>query len=360
MAEALSFYDQHYDIIVRHFLKPQKKEAPLEAQQDQACRFCGKRSPDVSFKLEAHAIPEALGNKTLFSAYECDACNELFGHGIENDLGNWSKPARTLTRIRGKKGVPTLKKGSSGGWRIQAGPVGLEITAYEDDPIVTVDEAAKKVTFRLRRDPYTPVAVLKAFAKIGLTILPEEEIRHFGHALQWIRETDHAKLRWKFPIFYTFQPGPLPNDLLVAFILRRKPDAENVPYAFLVLSYGNEVFQIMIPTPERDRALPQAQITLVQFPVVSDLAYKAADTPSRADIDLCGHQIIKGETVHFTMAFEALPIVGYLGAGRLPKARDVGLKVLTGAGASIDTTKPEGRLFFAMLGRKAQARENVR
>ena len=29
------------------------------------------------------------------------------------------------------------------------------------------------------------------------------------------------------------------------------------------------------------------------------------------------------------------------------KARDVGLKVLTGAGASIDTTKPEGRLFFA-------------
>ncbi len=27
----------------------------------------------------------------------------------------------------------------------------------------------------------------------------------------------------------------------------------------------------------------------------------------------------------------------------------VGLKVLTGAGASIDTTKPEGRLFFAMF-----------
>ncbi len=31
------------------------------------------------------------------------------------------------------------------------------------------------------------------------------------------------------------------------------------------------------------------------------------------------------------------------------KKRDVGLKVLTGAGASIDTTKPEGRLFFAMF-----------
>ncbi len=31
------------------------------------------------------------------------------------------------------------------------------------------------------------------------------------------------------------------------------------------------------------------------------------------------------------------------------KARGIGLKVLTGAGASIDTTKPEGRLFFAMF-----------
>lgn len=31
------------------------------------------------------------------------------------------------------------------------------------------------------------------------------------------------------------------------------------------------------------------------------------------------------------------------------KSRDVGLKVLTGAGAAIDTTTPEGRLFFGMF-----------
>ena len=75
-----------------------------------------------------------------------------------------------------------------------------------------------------------------------------------------------------------------------------------MPYAFLVLSYGNEVFQVMIPTPERDRAL--AQITLMQFPVVLDLVYNASDSPRRADIDLSGHQIVKGKKVNFTMAFE--------------------------------------------------------
>jgi DNA invertase Pin-like site-specific DNA recombinase len=31
------------------------------------------------------------------------------------------------------------------------------------------------------------------------------------------------------------------------------------------------------------------------------------------------------------------------------KSREIGLKVLTGAGAAIDTTTPEGRLFFGMF-----------
>jgi hypothetical protein len=58
-----------------------------------------------------------LGNKSVESTYECDACNEIFGKGIENDLGNWSKPMRTLARIRGKSGVPTIKKtGDAPGW----------------------------------------------------------------------------------------------------------------------------------------------------------------------------------------------------------------------------------------------------
>ena len=92
--QALSFYAAFYELIGSWALQPGKKEPVLGKTGIQSCRFCGGSSPEVSFQQEAHAIPEALGNKTLFTSYECDNCNQKFGRGIENDLGNWSKPMR--------------------------------------------------------------------------------------------------------------------------------------------------------------------------------------------------------------------------------------------------------------------------
>jgi DNA invertase Pin-like site-specific DNA recombinase len=54
-------------------------------------------------------------------------------------------------------------------------------------------------------------------------------------------------------------------------------------------------------------------------------------------------------------------LIDLVGLGETLKARGVGLKVLTGAGAAIDTTKPEGRLFFGMFAALAEfERELIR
>ena len=107
---AAAWYSANYSTIAHWIVRPTDKVVLGEASS-RTCRFCGKSEPEVTFKLEAHAIPEGLGNKSIFSNYECDPCNQAFGRGIENDLGNWSKPMRTFSRIRGKNSVPTLKKG---------------------------------------------------------------------------------------------------------------------------------------------------------------------------------------------------------------------------------------------------------
>jgi hypothetical protein len=145
--EASKFYNDLYDPLGGGLIVPGKKDY-LGDRNNRCCRFCGKRFPEVTFRTEAHAIPELLGNKGLFTYDECDACNELFGSGIENDFGNWSKPMRTLNRIRGKTGVPTIK-GKDGSWRIESDPRGLNIDHKEEDPVFDVDEEKNEMTFRL-------------------------------------------------------------------------------------------------------------------------------------------------------------------------------------------------------------------
>jgi hypothetical protein len=303
--EIIAFYDTHYDMPGAWLLQPGKK-VMLGDKKKRVCRFCGKSPPVVTFRKVAHAIPEALGNRSIESAYECDHCNEMFGNGIENDLGNWSKPMRTFARIRGKSGVPTLKKGGDApGGRIEYGDTGFKIRAYEDEPLFDIDEVNKKVTFHLKRDPYTPVAVLKALMKIGLTLLPEEEVKNFPHLMAWVRETDHSRpFAEKCPVMYTFQRGPMPNDLIAAFILRRKPHVTGYPYIFLVLAYGNEVFQVNLPSRKHDAALNNQTFSIHHFPAPGSPDPERYGRPGRGSLDFTGRNVVRGEVVPIVCGYE--------------------------------------------------------
>ena len=201
---ACSFYDTHYEVIGAWFLEPGKKII-LGKQDNQVCRFCVQGCPEVTFKSEAHAMPESLGNKSLYTTYECDVCNQMFGQGIENDFGNWSKPMRNFTRTRGKRGVPTIKMESAGGSQGRLGPMEAAIQQNPADPtpIFEFDEKAKTVTFWPRRDPYTPVAVLKTFVKIGLSVLPEEEMPNFRGLLSWISSCQSGNWMSHFTHFHS-------------------------------------------------------------------------------------------------------------------------------------------------------------
>lgn len=311
----LSFYETNYEMLGTWVVRPGDK-VMLGDRENRTCRFCGERTPKVTFRKVAHAIPEALGNKSIESSYECDVCNEKFGQGIENDLGNWSKPMRTFARIRGKNGVPTIKRGgNSPGWRIEYDNNGFAIKSYEEDPIFEINEADKTVTFKLKRDAYTPVAVLKAFMKIGLTLLPDEEISNFSDILAWIQEPDHSRrFADQCSVIYTFQPGPMPNDLIAAFILRRKPHVTSYPYAYLVLGYGNEVFQVHLPSRKYDMALNGQSVSIPPFPTPGSPDPAQFGLPGHKLLDFTGREIVRGEifplVVGYEQATKATPDIG--------------------------------------------------
>ena len=267
--QRIDFYEQNYAIADLPPLYRPDDKLFLTTPDGGCCRFCGGNEPAVSFKKKAHAIPKSLGNRSLFSMYECDSCNALFGTGIENDLGNWSKPGRTFARIRGDRGVPTLKRetGSGPKYRIQYKESKFHISHYEDDPAIFIDTEKRRVTFILERDPYTPIAVLKAFVRIGLTIIPHEELVNFADTLGWIRELDHsARFIEKCPIVSTFIPGPMPSDLTFVSLLRRRVGVADLPYAFLILGYGNNVYQVCLPSPKQDQIIRGKELKLPPFP----------------------------------------------------------------------------------------------
>jgi len=123
---ALRFYDQHYVSIGQWILQPGHKFV-LRSSQPGTCRFCRLSVPNMTFKMEAHALPECTGNKSLVTEYECDPCNQFFGKGIENDFGAWTKAQRAVSGVKGKKGVPALKEESNNRqWRFEHDATGLK------------------------------------------------------------------------------------------------------------------------------------------------------------------------------------------------------------------------------------------
>jgi hypothetical protein len=303
---ACKYYDERYDVVFQRLIVVGDK-LELGDRANKRCRFCGKAEPEVTFKKVAHAISEALGNRGLISNYECDACNALFGSGIETDLGEWSKPARTFARIRGKRGIPTLKESSKGGWRIEYDDNHLAVKSYETNPIFVVDKKNKRVDFSLKRGSYTPVAVFKSFVKIGLTLLPEVELGPFAPALKWVRDTDHSR-NWvrSATILHTFQNGPMPNDQVTAFVLRRKPGITDVPYAFLILGFGNDVYQVPLPAPSEETALNGTTFTLTAFPTPGGPNPARYGRAMPKPIDMTGTRVVRGEAVAIRMGYEAL------------------------------------------------------
>lgn len=126
------------------------------------CRFCDKVEPETTFNKTAHAIPDLVGNKTLFSYWECDSCNSWFNIKYEDQFGKYTHPARTFGQTWGKKGVPSLKLRRS--WIDFIPGKGPQIYKHLEHNCMEVDENDKRVLFKDKREPYRPRSVYKCFA----------------------------------------------------------------------------------------------------------------------------------------------------------------------------------------------------
>lgn len=323
--KCLEWFEARYDIISFFGFRPGSKRVYLGDKAKKLCRYCGRTSPEVKFRNLAHAIPDQVGNNWLFDYEECDTCNADFAKRIENDFGKWTLPWRSLGLIKGKGGVPSIESNDKK-FRIDATVAstpaetgtravrhGLKILMGVSDARHELDEETQTVKLTVDRPAYVPMGVFKCLVKMAIAVMPPEEGQRCAHLKNWILQPTHTFESYPYrplSILYQFAPGPLPNDRLACWLLRRKPDGpDDCLYMQFVLQLSNHVFQIALPMHIEDRKqLEVGKFTTALWPNPwSDAEHQLRyGRPGFKNYDMSGVDQVRGESTYMTFSYNQL------------------------------------------------------
>ncbi len=216
------------------------------------CRFCKCDSTLTTFNKKAHAIPALIGNKTLFTDYECDNCNAIFGR-YENELGNFAGIWHTLSLVSGRGGVPKFKHDKNSFFVTgEDNRVNLFINKPQSQKKgqVHIDNGKLKIdTFKL---PFVPMDVLKSFIKIALTFMDEKSLIDYDKTRRWlIGEIDNKDIQMHPYFLVPTAKSKKRFNSPVVMLMKKKQVEDQAPFAIpehsLLIFYGIFIYQIYIP-----------------------------------------------------------------------------------------------------------------
>jgi hypothetical protein len=204
---AKKFFDT-YEFSGFDFLLASEK-TELKERQLRTCRYCKKPYPQVKFENKAHTIPEFLGNKYSISDFECDTCNKLFGE-YEKQLSNYFGLAIPVNRTKGKKRIPSAnsydKKIVVKQTDFFKAKTAIEIASTNNEVgNIQYNKANDSLSLKFETEPYRPIDVYKAFLKMALGLLPEDDIDDYKRSFDILQKKNYQNnLRMKcFQFMFT-------------------------------------------------------------------------------------------------------------------------------------------------------------
>lgn len=174
----------NYEIITFDLDKEKKIKIGEGAKAKRVCRFCKGRIPEVTFKKEAHAISEALGNKKLILNEECDSCNEFFDENVERDFIYYHDLTRTVFGVLNKDNeVPKLK---GKGFSVFKTDEHLSIALVSGDNAVPKDAPPERTLLKTG-NKIRLQNIYKALCKFALSAIDDEFMGHFAETVAWLK-----------------------------------------------------------------------------------------------------------------------------------------------------------------------------
>lgn len=227
---------------------PKKKTRYGEKdKKKRICKYCGKKYGETSFREEAHAISEAIGNKNLISTEECDVCNHRFATSIEQDLFDYLKLYRVLYGKKGKKKIPELKFKN-----------GIKIT-YDNDKAIILDTKGS-VEFNKQGanipldfpEKVNVMNIYRCLAKFAISVLPWEVVRNLDGTIKWINDIkDNGEVINLSPVASLLSNAYYDQPELVVYI--RKNEDYTLPYIYCEIKIGFIVYVYILPFTSKDK-----------------------------------------------------------------------------------------------------------
>ncbi|ARP40779.1 HNH endonuclease [Vibrio cholerae] len=238
----------NYEIVTFDLDKTKKIKVGEGRKNKRTCRFCNLQSPDVSFKKEAHAISEALGNKKLILNEECDSCNEYFDENVERDFVFYHDLARTMFGIKNKENKTPKMKGKNFEF-FKDENMNLNIAVVSDNENETNQETPKSVSFNTG-NKIRIQNIYKALCKFALSVMDKEYIGYFTDTIQWIRgEKETASL----PIVAVLNSYHFFTERPEITLFFRKNDNYDLPFTVVEFRFTYYMYIFIVPFSSQDK-----------------------------------------------------------------------------------------------------------
>lgn len=234
--EADEWYDKYADTLFSEydFMQYVNKKQGEGNKTTRVCRFCHRRTPDVTFKKIAHAIPESIGgHKNLICNEECDECNEMLGAEVESHLCNWFEFRRCQSGVKRKHGGVPNAYGRN--YVIE----NQNISIFEKE--LNIDKMKA-----IGSNPVTLQKIYRALCKIAVDLIESEHLSRLQTTIDWVRKgrpksSKYPQIAQMYHLCYVDKPH------LYIFTRKDGVDRDNTPLHFCILRIFDLAFLYTLP-----------------------------------------------------------------------------------------------------------------
>jgi hypothetical protein len=240
-AEEDLLFRLNYRVVARHRLDERDGTRPGSTAR-RRCRFCERAEPSARFHGSRPGAGELGGASRLLDRVECAECIEDGREPLEAEFARFSRPFRSVARVRGLAGWPSYR------WAAR--------WAAEPDrgaEILRLDRPDGSRALWYGSEPYVPLAACKYLARLALAVVPAEMLEEFGGTLEWVSNPDHGLDHGAF-VGLTCRVYLVPNRFAGPWVslAQRTDDDAPVPSTLFFLGAGHAVFQVAVPLGSRD------------------------------------------------------------------------------------------------------------